>query len=367
MVKYHDSGRTNRGTIARKTTELTPPIRKANFIREMNQSSTSASEPASVSDRLTLLVFKDNFASRTFQIPLRWISQFGLLLGFLVLTSATSLFLAVKFYWIHLKADTAPTRELRQIQEMEQQMSDLKQQLKFAQANAQSNMKALALVQTQSQSQSYATPPKSEPVALNPVPAAVSTSTEAGNLLPSSVSGNIPNEASLPFAIEALKMSWRGHNLRVSFALQYRKDDQGTQQGRILIIGRGPDVILGYPDRVFEGPSNGPLISAENGESFSVSRYREVRAELGPVKPSHLFKTVEILIFNRENQLLVHRNLTVPPAPIPAAPVQTAPKPIPQESSEEKPNLPAAEGSKTQLPESKDPLPPTPEAATHES
>lgn len=309
----------------------------------MDQSSTAPL----ASDRLTLLVFKGNLASRTFQIPFRWISRFGFFLGLLTVTSCVSLFLATKFYWIHLRADSAPTRELHQIQEMEQQLSDLRQQLKTAQT-----AKPVDVAQTQNSG-------SGNPLAAQ-VPVEPAATAGIGTLFPAAVSEPLPDPASLPFSIEAIKTGWRGRTLKFSFALQYNKEE-GSQQGRILVVARGPDAILGYPSGIFQGNPTSPLITAENGESFSVSRYREVKAEFGPIKPGSTLNTLEVLIFNRENKLLVHRNL-----PVPTLAVAAPPKEIPVESATEEKSTSNPESTQAPIvPPTENPIP-TPEAATHE-
>jgi hypothetical protein len=49
-------------------------------------------------NHIHLLVFKDNFASRTFQIPISWISCLGLVLGIMILSTGISAGLAWKYY-----------------------------------------------------------------------------------------------------------------------------------------------------------------------------------------------------------------------------------------------------------------------------
>src|SRR3954471_4861249 len=90
----------------------------------MNQGSTE------ISGKVTVLVFKDNYAARTFQIPLNWISRFGIFLGILVGLTTASVFIAFKYYRVAVRTD--PSR----VQDLEQELTDLRSNLKSLDAKA---------------------------------------------------------------------------------------------------------------------------------------------------------------------------------------------------------------------------------------
>ncbi|MGZ3708164.1 MAG: hypothetical protein ACXWPM_04975, partial [Bdellovibrionota bacterium] len=48
----------------------------------------------------------------------------------------------------------------------------------------------------------------------------------------------------IPITIQAPRVQWSGGKLRVKFALQYVKEDKGNQQGRIIVIARGPETVM---------------------------------------------------------------------------------------------------------------------------
>src|SRR5437870_4426391 len=77
-------------------------------------------------DSLTVLVFKDNLVSRSFRVPMAWISKFGILLGIIAALILVSGFAAVKFYRLAKKA--SPER----VQDLELENADLRAALASA-------------------------------------------------------------------------------------------------------------------------------------------------------------------------------------------------------------------------------------------
>src|SRR6185295_18743666 len=117
----------------------------------------------------------------------------------------------------------------------------------------------------------------------------------------------------------------------------------GNQQGRIVILARGPATVVAYPEQAFNPGSSPALIAPERGEYFSVSRYRETRAEFTGFANTDVLKEVEILIFGSPAgasdesgfELLIHQRV-----PIEAAP-KIAPRPAPRPKPKAEPKPPA--------------------------
>src|SRR5262245_23826934 len=78
------------------------------------------SSPMTNSDEVTVLVFKDNDPSRSFQVSLGWVTRFGFALGCLAAAALFGSFFALKFYRVARKTDPSHVIDL------EQQLSDLK-------------------------------------------------------------------------------------------------------------------------------------------------------------------------------------------------------------------------------------------------
>jgi hypothetical protein len=256
------------------------------------------SAPTQTPDQVTVLVFKDNYASRTFQIPLKWFGRFGMLLGALAGLSFVSLFFALKYYQV---AKTADPDKLRDLEE------------------ALVDMKARALA-----------PPPVPGAAPDAAPAPKSTSAAGSPLLfhalPSLVTPAPANPKAVPISIHAPQVKWNGKNLTVHFELQYVLLDKGSQQGRIILLARGPSTFLSYPAGVINAGGKDTLIDPEKGEYFSVSRMRAVDASFGPMPAGNEINQLEVLILSSSFQILIHDFLPVEGAKSPVQP-KTAPEP----------------------------------------
>ncbi len=125
--------------------------------------------------------------------------------------------------------------------------------------------------------------------------------------------GTPPPLSELPFTVQAPKLTWKSNTLQVRFALQYIKGDQESQQGRIIILARSPESLHAYPNGILNLPGKTTLISPENGEFFSVSRFREVKAFFGPLNAQETISSVEVYIFDSAGKILVYQALTPSP------------------------------------------------------
>lgn len=120
----------------------------------------------------------------------------------------------------------------------------------------------------------------------------------------SSLRSNLPPREILPFRMESFKVLWKGNTLQFSSAIEYIKDDGGNQQGTFVILARGGQNIYSYPDGTFNSTNSDTLIKPELGEYFSVSRYREVKANFGPVEKHDDIQSIEVLVFDVSKQLI---------------------------------------------------------------
>lgn len=262
------------------------------------------------SDQVTVLLFKDNLAARTFEIPLRWISWVGTLLGLLVILAISSCFIAGKYYWMSLRTSAG------HVETLEQEISTLKSSLH------ELEKKAPTAVNSSSISSTVGTPSgttSSEHVQAN-TPSPVGPVGEFTFLsFPATAKLTPPDPAQLSFAIRNPKAYWSGNKLKVRLSLQYTKGDEGNQQGQIIILSRGPDSILAYPSGVLTTVDKKMVIDLDKGESFSVSRFREVKADFpsfhaysghGAQGTSGTVQSVEVFLFTKDHQLLSYLSLT---------------------------------------------------------
>lgn len=301
-------------------------------------------------DQVTVVVFKDNYAARSFKVPLGWFSRLGVGLGLLLVTTLLVSLIAAKYYRLAHQGD--PGR----IGALEEEIHDLKAVNETLAAKAKAATEALASAAknvTPVETAAPVTAVSSTPIATAttaPLPAAIPTASvmsvpiTAGNVL---LFRDLPlnvlapsDPASIPITVQMTKVSWKGKALNVHFAIQYSGTSGGNQQGRIVILARGPSTVLAYPEQAFNSGASPALIAPERGEYFSVSRYRETRAEFTGLANPDSLKEVEILIFGSPAgasdesgfELLIHQRV-----PIEAAP-KAAPRPALKQKSKSEPS-----------------------------
>lgn len=112
--------------------------------------------------------------------------------------------------------------------------------------------------------------------------------------------------------ITAPKLEWNGQSLDVKFQIQYIATDGLNQNGRIVLVARGNGIILTYPKTVITKPGVDSPLTINQGETFSVGRFRQVQASLGPITQRDSIYSLEVFIFDREGNLLVGKQMGVP-------------------------------------------------------
>ena len=258
------------------------------------------------SDKITLMIFKDNEAARSFQISLKWLTQSMILISFILVGSGISLLAAFQFYRIAVKTDPS------HVQDLEEELTAVKLQLKSLESistggpvHASSNASHSGATESSANGAQNGLgngnhSAMNPPLLLFPAPVVVSHPTVA-----------------VPFTIEGLSATWsmtqRGvsKTLKVRFAIQYQKNDQGSQQGRILVLARGSAGLFTYPPDAINPPGQEGVIAVDKGEFFSVSRFRQVNADFGPIPVGFDLANVEIFIFSKEGQILTYQKVAV--------------------------------------------------------
>ncbi len=274
---------------------------------------------------LQILVFQDGLASRNFEIPVRWFSQLGWIIGGSILATSLSLGVALNIWRQSHQAQ--PER----LKELEQQIQGLEAQL--VQASKQPAPAAPAEPAEQEPA-----PVTAQPV--QPAPAVTVTVTATPSLpqfnlftskggatdgqpalhftaFPPSVKGEIPWVArpSVPVEITPPQILWQGRKLKLNFQVRYIGPEGKGQQGRIVVIARGPESLIGYPSGVLSPIGSPSLINPEQGEYFSVTKMRPTNVVFPSVDSP--ISTVEVMLIgtdaiDKENKILIHETFNVP-------------------------------------------------------
>ncbi len=286
---------------------FTDPFKFVNLFDDMSISAP----PGTSSDELTVTVFQQGLVARTFRIQRSWFYKLSFSALVLVLLTTASVWIAVRYFRIATRLD--PTR----LHDLELEMSDLRAQNRALEQRAtdlETAQKGALPITSEALPPSADLPAPTVTVTVTAAaPPAPDTPTIApiagGSYLFAALPANVqapPDRATLPFALKESKVRWSGNLLRVRFALQYTLAGGGSQQGRLVLLARGKDTLQVYPNGAFSPSGQGPLIRPDRGESFSVSRYREVKAEFGPAKTRESFQEVEAMVFDNQGALLIH-------------------------------------------------------------
>lgn len=283
------------------------------------------------SDNLTVLVFKENLASRAFKVPLSWITKLGFVLGICALLTVFMALLTAKYYRSSRLGSPVRVQELENsLAEARATNDSLETKVKELTASRITTAPPVAITPAPETSQAVASAPLPIPTVTVTMTATPTTAAPAGtqnfskpllfSALPASSNSLPPAASTLSFKLDAPRAFWQGNTLIVRSNLRYTREDNGSQQGRIVILARGAETILAYPDGVLNPMGAESLLEPKEGEYFSVSRFREVKAEFGPFKNRNSVKEAQVLIFNTTGQVLLEEKLIPQKPAAPAAP-----------------------------------------------
>ena len=217
--------------------------------------------PKKTGKTIQVIVFQDGLSSRNFEVSLAWIARLGWYLGgaFLV----TILAVSVSIYYWRLHHLSLPQ----------------KAQLEVVNQPAPAPQPSSMVIRP-------VTPVKPAVTATKP-----------------------------PLRVSDSIVEWKGNSLKLKFDIRYVGEERKSKQGRIVILARGPQLLISYPSGSVQGSPNAPQIDPERGEYFSVSRYRQTRVEFS--KMDALPQVIDIFIYEKsstteELKLLLKETLTVP-------------------------------------------------------
>ncbi|MCC7440083.1 MAG: hypothetical protein IT285_00530 [Bdellovibrionales bacterium] len=255
---------------------------------------------------MTVLVFKDNQTSRSFRVPLGWISRLGFVLALGLGLMIGGTVITVRLYRSSLVSE--PTR----IRELEAQLAEYQGQAR-----------------EQEDAPEYAPPAEGR---LPLVPSDVAEPYAPFRALPEGVK-LASGEAAQSVEIRNIEVSVKEPKVILKFWLLNTRRSGGTQQGRIIILARGSETLLAYPRGVLASAGAPALIDPQRGEFFSISKFRETSAEfeLRPDRGQERLREFEVYILGKGDEIILVKRI---PFSLPGSAPQSysPPRPAPQES-----------------------------------
>ena len=222
---------------------------------------------------------------------------------------AFSLFLSIRFFVVTRQTPQTSEETGARILSLEGELKQTREQL-LAKSDS------LAQVQAQIQQQALAT---SSPLS---IPTVSPTATPISDVQVRQESlvlfSAVPAASSsiagtrIPITLTPPDVEWNVNKLKLKFSISYSESDGGRQQGRIVILARGPETLYAYPTGVLNAIDQPALIAPNRGEYFSVSRFRAVEAIFGPVHDRTELRDIQIVIFDESSRLLLTRGVAVP-------------------------------------------------------
>jgi len=247
---------------------------------------------------LTVQVHHQNLDPRTFKVPIKWIHRTSLLAWLLIVISLTSIFFAVKTY--RLKGGNQNAI----IQDLEQEIRDLKKSNEtLSSAASSSAVSAPAAPSTKastSASDQNARDTKPEPE--------IGQALDASEGIWTGLAPHItlpPAGATPTVQLSDVKINWQGKFALVTGVVAYRDQGKGSQQGHLVVLARGRDRIFAHPDNVLNVPNSSFLFNAENGEYFSVARFRILKTKLGPFETPSQLGQIQVYLFDLDQKLIL--------------------------------------------------------------
>jgi hypothetical protein len=230
---------------------------------------------------LTVQVHHQNLDPRTFKVPVKWIYRTSLLAWFLVTVTLASTFFAVKTYRLKTSGQTVVIHEGADTGTGDKSMT----------ANESNNQDKNASDEK----------PESQPG--QAIPGTETIWTGLSPNITGPAKGFVPS-----IDLSEVKINWQGKFANITGVVAYREQGKGSQQGHLVVLARGKDRIFGHPENILNVANSAHLFNAENGEYFSVARFRMLKTRLGPFETPSQLEQVQIYLFDQENRLLISQS-----------------------------------------------------------
>ena len=238
---------------------------------------------------LTVQVHHQNLDPRTFLVPVKWIYRSSVLAWLLIVISLTATFFAIKTY--RMKGGNHSSI----IAELENEIRELKSS---GGGTAVPQPVAAKPSSETDDPNARDTKPEAEPGQPMTAQEGIWTGLAPRITLPS-------RDFVTPIELNDLKINWQGKYAIISGIVAFKEQGKGSQQGHIVVLARGKDRIIAHPDNVLNVSNSSFLFNAENGEYFSVARFRILKAKLGPFDNTSQLEQVQVYLFDADNKLIL--------------------------------------------------------------
>ncbi len=246
-------------------------------------------------DVLTLQVSKDSLPPRSFRLPAHWITLSSVIFWIAILVALGATTYSVRIRWLNLNASPDKVRELE----------DEVQSLKIALEKGEMQVPASA---GKNSSAPAGTDPHASDTASVPNPGAIPLSTKPGFWSGMAEGVSVPPDSfQPPIAADNPRMNWKGKFVEFALDVVYKNPGQGNQQGHIVVLARGIDRVYAHPSSVMNIDSSKAFIDVDRGEFFSVSRFRILKALVGPFESKSDLKEVQVYFFDLNKRLLMSK------------------------------------------------------------
>lgn len=241
---------------------------------------------------LTVQVHEENLNPRTFKVPVRWIHRASWSAWLLLAVSILSSVFALRLHF----SERLARPEL--VAELENEVQELK--IALEKKGAPSTAGALTPA-----------PQGSDPKATDEVPAlspgeALSGKDGVWNGLAENINAP-PAGASPTVRLDDPRIEWQGKYANFAVNVVYRDPGKGSQQGRLVALGRANDRLFAHPEGVLNTSSGSALFDVARGEYYSVARFRVLKARFGPYDSPRQLAEIQVFMFDLGNRLILNQ------------------------------------------------------------
>ncbi len=241
---------------------------------------------------LTIQVHEENLNPRTFKVPVRWIHRASWSAWLLLAVSVLSSVFALRLYF----SERLARPEL--VAELENEVQELKIALEKKGAPAT----GAALTPAPQGSD-----PKATEEAPSPGPGETLTAKDGiWNGLAENISAP-PAGVTPTVRLDDPRLEWQGKYANFTVNVVYRDPGKGSQQGRLVALGRANDRLFAHPEGALNTSSGSPLFDVSRGEYYSVARFRVLKARFGPYESPRQLAEIQVFMFDLGNRLILNQ------------------------------------------------------------